>query len=89
MGFFIYSNTLEIHVINLRGQDSLKTQKFVQKIEKSQSRSIYVRHGVMVSTFAFKSEGHEFESWPGQVFFYSFPKNDYFRATNHFCDSLL
>ena len=31
MGFFIYSNTLEIHVINLRGQDSLKTQTFVQK----------------------------------------------------------
>ena len=31
MGFFIYSNTLEIHVINLRGQNSLKAQKFVQK----------------------------------------------------------
>ena len=34
MGFFHitykYSNTLEIHFINLRGQDSLKTQKFVQ-----------------------------------------------------------
>ena len=27
--FFIYSNTLEIHVINLRVQDSLKTQKFL------------------------------------------------------------
>ena len=31
MGFFINSSALEIHVINFRGQDSLKTQTFVQK----------------------------------------------------------
>ena len=31
MGFFIHSNTLEIRVINLRGQDSLKIQTFIQK----------------------------------------------------------
>ena len=34
MGFFIHSNTLESHVINLRGQDNLKTQKFVQGMRK-------------------------------------------------------
>ena len=27
MGFFVHSNTLEIRVINLRGQDSLKIQE--------------------------------------------------------------
>ena len=27
MGFFVLSNTLEIRVINLRGQDSLKIQE--------------------------------------------------------------
>ena len=32
MDFFMYSNTLEIHVINLRGEDSLNSQKYVQKI---------------------------------------------------------
>ena len=45
MGFFIYSNTLEIHVINLRGQNGLKAQKFVpKKVDKFQLRSIYVRY---------------------------------------------
>ena len=34
MGFFVHSNTLEIRVINLRGQDSLKIQKFIQAISK-------------------------------------------------------
>ena len=29
-------------------------------------------HGEMVSTFAFKCEGHDFESRPGQIFFYFF-----------------
>ena len=32
--FFIYSNILESHVINLRGQDNLKTQKIVQEIRE-------------------------------------------------------
>ena len=36
----------------------------------------------MDSTFAFKYEGHEFKSWPVQVFFYFFPQDDYFRATH-------
>ena len=31
MGFFIYSYVLEVHVINLRGQDILKDQKIVQE----------------------------------------------------------
>ena len=31
MGFFVHSNTLDIRVINLRGQDSLIIQKFIQK----------------------------------------------------------
>ena len=39
-----YSNTLESHTINLRGQDNLKTQKVVQKSAKSRSRSIYVTY---------------------------------------------
>ena len=34
MGFFVHSNTLEIRVINLRGQDSLKIQKFIQRNSK-------------------------------------------------------
>ena len=38
MGFFVHSNTLEIRVTNLRGQDSLK------EIAKSQSRSFYVTY---------------------------------------------
>ena len=32
--FFTYSNTLESHVINLRGQENLKTQKFVQEMRE-------------------------------------------------------
>ena len=33
----------------------------------------YVRfHGLLVTTFAFWLEGHEFESHPGQAFFYFF-----------------
>ena len=38
---FLHSNTLEICLINLRGQDSLKIQKFVPKIANSRSRFIY------------------------------------------------
>ena len=34
MVFFIYSNILESRVINLRGQDSLKIQKFIQRNSK-------------------------------------------------------
>ena len=34
MGFFVHSNTLEIRVINLRGQYSLKIQKFIQRNSK-------------------------------------------------------
>ena len=43
MGFFMYSNTLEIHVINLKGEDSLKTQKYVQKDREILIGSIYVK----------------------------------------------
>ena len=32
--FFTYSDTLESHVINLRGQENLKTQKFVQEMRE-------------------------------------------------------
>ena len=34
LGFFVHFNTLEIRVINLRGQNSLKIQKFTQKNSK-------------------------------------------------------
>ena len=34
MGFFTYFDILESYVINLRGQDHLKTSKFVQEISK-------------------------------------------------------
>ena len=35
MGFFFtYFDILESYVINLRGQDNLKTQQFVQEISK-------------------------------------------------------
>ena len=62
---------LEIHVINLRGQDSLKFQKCVQKIEKSRpilerfkkiSLQLSSIHGVTVSTFVFQFEGRKFDS---------------------------
>ena len=52
MGFSIYSNTLESHVINLRGQDNLKTKKMREivigiyscKIElKYQEGCMYIR----------------------------------------------
>ena len=48
MGFFIYSNTLESHLINLRSQDNLKTQK----MRKSQSRSIYITY-ILCSWFKY------------------------------------
>ena len=34
MGLFTYFDILESYVIHLRGQDNLKTQKFVQEIRK-------------------------------------------------------
>ena len=42
MGFFIYFNILESYVINLRGQDNLKTQKFVQEISKNRDRDLFM-----------------------------------------------
>ena len=31
---FTYSNTLESHVVNFRGQENLKTQKYVQEMRE-------------------------------------------------------
>ena len=52
MGFFVHSDTLEIHVINLRGQDSLKLNKLHKEIAKLQSRSIYVAYILVSKKFA-------------------------------------
>ena len=46
--FFTYCNILESHVINLRGQENLKTQKLYKKWWKSRSQSIYVHINVNV-----------------------------------------
>ena len=43
MGFFVHSNTLEIRVINLRGQDSLKIQE-ISKITIAIYLIVYVAY---------------------------------------------
>ena len=77
MGFFVHSNTSEILVINLRGQNSLKNQE-MSKIAIAIYLIVYVAyilklkigssHGIVVSTKGFKSIDCRFESMSGVLF---------------------